>query len=528
MLNLINRIELLRERQKNLDKDVSSINDTLKFVDTILDQSIKLNIGEIRSLIENVSALDKVTGQLIKSRIKLNKKGLRARELRAQLKREFAIAGDIVNRIKDLKVEKELLEAEIKDLNNQVDYYLNLLEDPTMTLFNRTEINNKIRKVTRKISTIERLIKTIQNAISKSVAYIKEYLKIWERTNTKLDKFKSETGYRPLAAEEIRNLINSVDAADQATLAEYPNLTRQFNKLESELIDIMDATELVDEVRQQEETRLSELQSALEKYDNQLRYLKALLEPIAGDIEDNEISDKETSGPKPTETTSKASENQKQTAEAVQRSKDDKVLSSFSLSSIADLSTAIEQPDQISAQVTAILDEIEAAETVQDVIDIVEDLSSFKPSEIKMINESAKEKIKNLKAEFKESVEEKINTTTGAKYVTIKPIEDVAVGSEIVVTKIDGNNITFAITNSNTEKTVKFDKLIDSVMTPEEAKTKAAVEEVEITPEAKTKIAESKTAADNLTDTEIDNIIAEVGNQDLDNLEEDLYNLEIC
>jgi hypothetical protein len=290
----------------------------------------------------------------------------------------------------------------------------------------------------------------------------------------------------------------------------------------------MDTTELVDEVKQQEETRLSELQAALEKYDNQLRYLNALLEPIAEDIKENKISDKETSGPKPTETTSKASENKKQTADVVQRSKDDKVLSSFSLSSIADLSTAIEQPDQIRAEVKTILDEIETAETVQDVIDIVEDLSSFKPSEIKMINESAKEKIKNLKADFKESVEEKINTATGAKYITIKPIDDVVVGSEIVVTKINGNNITFAITNSNTEKTVKFDKLIDSVMTPEEAKTKTAVEEVEITPEAKTKIAESKTAADNLTDTEIDNIIDEVGNQDLDNLEEDLYNLEIC
>jgi hypothetical protein len=528
MLNLINRIELLRERQKNLDKDVSDINDTLKFVDAILNQSVKLNIGEIRSLIENVSALDKVTGQLIKSRIKLNKKGLRARELRAQLKREFAIAGDVVNRIKDLKVEKELLEAQVKDLNNQVDYYLNLLEDPTMTLFSKTEINNKIRKVTRKISTIERLIKTIQNAISKSVAYIKEYLKIWERTNTKLEKFKSETGYRPLAAEEIRNLINSVDAADQATLAEYPNLSREFNKLESEIIDIMDATDLVDEVKQQEETRLSELQAALGRYQNQLRYLNELLEPIAGDIEENKISDKETSGPKPTETTSKASENKKQTTDAVQRSKDDKVVSSFSLSSIADLSTAIEQPDQIRAEVKTILDDIESAETVQDVIDIVEDLSSFKPSEIKMINDAARTKIKSQEVEFKESVEEKINTATGAKYITIKPIEDVVVGSEIVVTKIDGNNITFAITNSNTEKTVKFDKLINSVMTPEEARTKTTTEQVEITPETKTKIAESKTAADNLTDTDIDNIIAEVRNQDLDNLEENLYKKEIC
>lgn len=171
-----------------------------------------------------------------------------------------------------------------------------------MTLFNRTEINNKISRVKRKISTIEKLIKAIQNAIAKSAAYIKEYLKIWDRTNTKLEKFKSETGYKPLSSEDIKNLMNSVDTLDQATLAEYPNLTREFNKLERQLTDIMDATELVDDVKQQEETRLSELQSALGKYEKQLRYLNALLEPIGEEIIKNKISDKETPGPKPTNT----------------------------------------------------------------------------------------------------------------------------------------------------------------------------------------------------------------------------------
>lgn len=41
MLNLINRINILRERQKSLDADVSKINDTLKFLDTILNQSVE-------------------------------------------------------------------------------------------------------------------------------------------------------------------------------------------------------------------------------------------------------------------------------------------------------------------------------------------------------------------------------------------------------------------------------------------------------------------------------------------------------
>ena len=532
MLRIIDRIQLLRERQKTLDQDVANINDTLKFLDTILDSSIKLNMAEFRGLIENINNLDKVTAQLIKSKLtpKKGKRSLSAKELRAQLRREFAITGDVLTRVKDLKREKELLEAQVKDLKDQGDYYQNLLEDPNMTLFNRTEINNKISKVKRKISTIEKLIKAIQNAIAKSAAYIKEYLKIWDRTNTKLEKFKSETGYKPLASEDIKNLMNSVDTLDQATLAEYPNLTREFNKLERQLIDIMDATELVDDVKQQEETRLSELQSALEKYKKQLSYLNALLEPIDEEIIKNKISDKETPGPKPTNTKKASKENSNQTKEAVQRSKDDIVTSSFSLSDIADLGLAIEQEDTIRNEVKLLLDEIENAESQQDVINIVEDLTMFKASEVKIINDAAKEKIKILREDFKENVENNINTTTGAKYVTVKPIDDIPVGSEIVITKIDGSNITFEIVNTDKKdsvKTVKFDKLMDKIMTPEEAKTKT-VETIEITPEAKEKIAESKTAADRLTDSEIDNIIGEVKSQNLEDLENNLYNLEIC
>jgi hypothetical protein len=528
MLSLINRIQLLRERQKTLDQDASNINDTLKFLDTILDNSIKLNMAEFKGLIDNINNLDKVTAQLIKSKLtpRKGKRSLSAKELRAQLRREFAIAGDVLTRVKDLKREKELLEAEVKDLKEQGDYYQNLLDDPNMTLFNRTEINNKINKVSRKISTIEKLIKNIQNAISKSVAYIKEYLKVWDKANTRLEKFKEETGYKPLSSEEIRSLIDSVDAADQAALKDYPNLTRQFNKLESDVIETMDTVELLDEVKEAEETRLNELQTSLARYQKQLRYLNELLEPIAEDLKSNPISDKTSESPKPTETKKTAAENQKQTVEAVERSAENKVL--FSLSDITDLGVAIEQPDQLSKQLVSVLDQINSAETVEDVKSLTKDLSSFKPSEIKRINTEAREKIKSLGTEFKESVENQVDTLDAAEYVVVKSFDGIPTGTMIAVTSVDGNDVTIKIVNDNQQKTVKFDTLNGNIMTPEEAKTKTVAETIEITPEAKQKIAESKTAADRLTDSEIDNIIEEVKDKDLDQLEDDLYNLEIC
>lgn len=530
MLSLINRIQLLRERQKTLDQDAANINDTLKFLDAILDSSIKLNMAEFRELIENINNLDKVTAQLIKSKLtpKKGKRSLSAKELRAQLRREFAIAGDVLARVKNLKREKELLEAQVRDLKEQGDYYQSLLDDPNMTLFSRTEINNKINKVSKKISTIEKLIKNIQNAISKSVAYIKEYLKVWDKANTRLEKFKEETGYKPLSSEEIRSLIDSVDAADQAALKDYPNLTRQFNKLESDVIETMDTVELLDEVKEAEETRLNELQASLAKYQKQLRYLNALLEPIAEDLKSNSISDKTSESPKPTETKKAAAENQKQTVEAVERSAEDKVVSSFSLSDITDLGVAIEQPDQLSKQLVSMLDQINNAETVEDVKNLTRDLSSFKPSEIKRISSEAKERIKSLGTEFKESIENQVDTLDAAEYVVVKSFDGIPTGTMIAVTSVDGNDVTIKIVNDNQQKTVKFDTLNGNIMTPEEAKTKTVAETIEITPEAKQKIAESKTAADRLTDSEIDNIIEEVKDKDLDQLEDDLYNLEIC
>jgi hypothetical protein len=528
MLRIIDRIGILRERQKNLDQDVANINDTLKFLDTILNQSIQLTEKDVDSLIENINNLDKVTGQLMKSKLRKmgGKTALRAKDLRAQLRREFAIANDILTRIKDLKREKELIEAQAKDLKDQGDYYQSLLDDPSMTLFNRTEINNKINKINRKISTIERLIKNIQNAISKSVAYIKEYLKVWDRANTRLEKFREESGYKPLSSEEIKSLIDSVDAADQATLKDYPNLTRQLNKLESDVIESMDTVELLDEVKQSEETRLNELQAALSKYDRQLRYLNALLEPISDDVKSNPITDKTSESPKPTETVKASAENQKQTIEAVERSQDDKVV--ISLSDITDLGVAIQQEDQLSPKLVSMLDRINEAETIENVRDLTKDLSEFKPAEVRRIAQEAKEKIKSLKSDFKESVENQVDTAENAEYIVVKSFDGIPTGTMLTVTNIDGDNVTIKIVNEDQQKTVKFDTLNGNVMTPEEAKSKTVAETIEITTEAKQKIAESKTAADRLTDSEIDNIIEEVKDRDLDQLENDLYNLEIC
>ena len=528
---LISKIQTLRERQALLDEDVSKINDTLKFLDTILNQSIDLTTEDVIGLINNITSLDKVTGQLIKS--KLTKRGgkiqLRAKDLRAQLRREFAIANDITNRINELKREKErILEPLKQDLKKQVDYYQSLLDDPNMSLYNATEIKQKIDTVKRKISTIEKLITIIQNAISKSIAYLKEYVKIWEKSNKNYEKFKKETGYKALSSEEIKSLIDSVDSADKATLENYPDLTKEFNKLESNVLDAMDSVELLEDVKAEETSRLNQLQGALQKYDDQLRYLNELLEPRSKDSLDNRLSDRNSEGPKPTEVKKASAENKKQTVEAIQRSKDDKVLSTFSLADIADLGDVVTGEQAVNKDLRSKLDSITKAKTTEEITELSKDLKDFKPGEIKMILDVVKERLQELTKEFKEEVKDQLNTDIGTEYITVSPIGDIPAGTLVIITAIVGDNVTVAIVNSNKKKSVKFDKLIGNVMTPAQAKESTVAQIIDITKEVTDVLQTSKTAADNLSDSTIDKIIGDVDGLKLSDLEEDLFNMEIC
>ena len=65
-------------------------------------------------------------------------------------------------------------------------------------------------------------------------------------------------------------------------------------------------------------------------------------------------------------------------------------------------------------------------------------------------------------------------------------------------------------------------------MTPAQAKESTATQVVDITKEVKSVLQTSKTAAHNLSDSEIDEIIGSVKTLYLNDLEEDLFNMEIC
>ncbi len=275
------RIALVEERRKLAEKEEAEITDTLEYLQQLLDNTVELTGIQVEDLLNKIEQLDKTTAQLLKSKQK--KRGVkiqdRTQNYKQQLRREFALANDILNRIKELKEQRDQLSQIKNDLKKQADYYRNLIADPNFSLFDKTDIRNKIRKIEKKMNTIQKLIQILKDAISRSMEYLKEYLNIWKKHDRALSKLKN-SGYKELSNYTLTQLRGTGDTR----LDEYAQNRAEFQRLEREINQAMDNVEFIDAVREQENERMLELEASLQKYQDQIRYLYDLLEPVAEEI----------------------------------------------------------------------------------------------------------------------------------------------------------------------------------------------------------------------------------------------------
>jgi hypothetical protein len=333
------RIKLVEEKRMLIEKEEAEITDTLDYLQQLLDNTVELTGVQVEDLINKIAQLDKTTAQLLKANQK-KRSGLikeRSSLYKKQLRREFGIANDIMNRVRELKQQQEQLNAIKRDLKKQADYYRNLIADPKFDLFSKTDIRNKIQRIEKKMNTIQRLIEILRSAIANSMEYLKEYLNIWKKQNKALSSLKKDTGYKELSAEEINQLIKATDNISKMKIEGYTTLKSQVNQLERDLNDTMDNVEFIDEVREQEQNRMMELEGALQKYQDQLRYLNDLLDPVAQDIVEEPLSNEDIITPAPTEVRTQTVE------ELFAEEEETTIISTFSLADIADLDTALSE-----------------------------------------------------------------------------------------------------------------------------------------------------------------------------------------
>jgi hypothetical protein len=528
---ILDKIQTLRSRQQKLDTDLKKVNDILNYLDTIGNSSIELTADELTDIINSITALDQVTGQYLKSKFRKGrgKTSIKNQDVRDQFRREFVVIAGVVGRLEDLRKEKEILTAQVNDLNDQIDYYQNILDTEDLALFSRSDIKIKIAAIKKKINSLNRSIKTINDTILRTKKLLKEYIdgikKLESQVGQQLQLIP-DANYKPLSKEEVERLEKAVDNLENATLEDFNSIVKQFKNLRSRLSATMDVAELTPKVKELEIERINSLQESLKSYGKEVRYLNDILNMVSEESLTNKLSDKNSNGPKPTNTKNTSSTNQNKLDETVDKSKGE-VISEISLGEILSLAERPVRENVISEKAADIIARINSS-TVDEIKEMLKDVSDLTAYEVKVISDAAKSRIKSLTEEFKSEIKDQMNDIQETQYVTVQPIDDIPVGSLITITNIEGDNITFEVANSNEKKSVKFDNLNGKIMTQEEAKSKAAVETIEITPEAKLKIIESITAADSLTNADIDNIIDAVKDKDLDTLEEELYNKKIC
>jgi hypothetical protein len=528
---ILDKIQTLRSRQQKLDTDLKKINDILNYLDTIGNASIELTADELTDIINSITALDQVTGQYLKSKFRKGrgKTSIKNQDVRDQFRREFVVIAGVVGRLEDLRKEKEILTAQVKDLNDQIDYYQNILDTEDLALFGRSDIKIKIAEIKKKINSLNRSIKTINDTILRTKKLLKEYIDGIKKLDSQVGQqlqLIPDANYKPLSKEEVERLEEAVDNLENATLEDFNSIVKQFKNLRSRLSATMDVAELTPKVKELEIERINSLQESLKSYNKEVRYLNDILNEVSKESIANKLSDKNSNGPKPTNTKNTSSTNKNKLDETIDKSKGD-VVSEISLGEILSLAERPVKESVISEKGADIISRINKS-TVDEIKEMLKDVSDLTAYEVKVINDAAKSRIKSLTEEFKSEIKDQMNDIQETQYVTIQPIDDIPAGSLITITSMEGDNITFEVANSNEKKSVKFDNLNGKIMTQEEAKSKSAVEKIEITPEAKSKIIESITAADSLTNADIDNIIAAVKDKDLDTLEEELYNKKIC
>jgi hypothetical protein len=525
---ILEKINTLRGRQQKLDQDLNKITDILKHLDTLANTSIDLTVDELTDIINSVTALDQITGQYLKSKFRKGrgKTSIKNQDIRDQLRREFFVISSVVGRLEDLKKEKEILTAQLTDFNDQIEYYQNLLDTKAMELFNRTEIKSMISALNKKVTSVKRSIKAIDDTILKTKKLLQDYIKHVKTANNQLniEKLIDDPSYNPISPDEIARLETSLENLENATLEDFNSIVKQFKNIRSRFANAMDVAELTPKVKEIEIERVNALQDSLKTYNKEMRYLKDILEIVGEDSVSNPLSDKNSSGPKPTNTKNTSTTNKNKLDDTIEESE---VKQEISLSELQALSERPKRENVISEKAADIISRIQKS-NVDEIKEMLKDVSELTAYEVTTIKDIASNRIKTLTEEFKSEIEDQLKDIQETQYVTVQPIDDIPVGSLITITNIEGDNITFEVANSNEKKSVKFDNLNGKIMTQEEAKSKAAVETIEITPEAKSKIIESITAADSLTNADIDNIIDAVKDKDLDTLEEELYNKKIC
>lgn len=268
------KIEILKRNKALLSNDAQAIRDTLEYLNSLLDNTSQLVGKDVDIIINEINKLlSMIRSNSAKNTARGGRVSVKIQDLQQGIKNEFIVLNSIQDRIRSLRDNLTQLETIEKDLQNQVNYYNNLIADENFKTLTKEELENKVEEIKKKQSVLQKLVDAVRRAIKQSVDYLKGYIDLAVGNIKALDEFSKENNFKVLDRERIKELI----AKEDPSLNDYTELKSQFDKLEAVANKSIDDVTLLEEIKALEEKRLDDLHKKIEKYDDQMRYISELL-----------------------------------------------------------------------------------------------------------------------------------------------------------------------------------------------------------------------------------------------------------
>jgi len=274
-----------------IEEHKNQINQNAKSVE-ILQAQLDSNLDSLNSKI------DRALKSINYYQTKLQENGNNSKDIRnlknarEKYKNLISQAKELQDQITDLKETIKTLTVIKQDLENRLQYYNSLLNDPSLKTLTLSELKDKKAKIEKKLSSIEKIISNIKQLLEKSIAYLKEITKvILERFNL-LERFKKENKFKP-DTDKLRELLNYdksgiINKPGKERLVNYATLQKQHDLLEEEILNALEHGEISEQALEAQQERLLELQEVRSKYDRQLRYLTDLIKIL---IDGNKLTE---------------------------------------------------------------------------------------------------------------------------------------------------------------------------------------------------------------------------------------------
>lgn len=276
-----------------------------------IEQTIKDSNKELRGLQQKLSDItNKLTDRteyldrnmrILRDTIDKGKGNLNVNKTRLQKYQNeydslFTTAETLKKTIKDVKAEIDQLEDLRDDLLNSVQYYTDIiLANPDINL---TDLKAKRDKLQGKISTIENLIQKLKEFINSSLAALKDIASVIADRFSLLTAFRKENKYFANVKDnnKIAELIDLerqgiINKAGKTMLVDFAGLNEIHSKLEDEVADSLEHGDIVEESIAIENKKLKELQTSLDKYLRQMRYLNDIIDYVKEDIKQEPVTE---------------------------------------------------------------------------------------------------------------------------------------------------------------------------------------------------------------------------------------------